>query len=190
MRPLENEIRRTLIPALVGRQVSDEEREISALPVRFGGLGIKKPEDDCDHEYHASKEITKELKEAIILQAVEFKNLPALEQRKKKVSEAREEILKAKFNNIIETCNGITKRSLLAAKEKGASSWLTCLPLQKLGYVLNKQEFRDSMALRYNWAVPDMPRVCGCGKPSNIDHLLSCHLGGYTNMRHNRLNCA
>ena len=187
MVPLENVIRRTLIPALVGRQVSDEEREITALPVRYGGLGIKKPEDDCDHEYQASKEITRELKDAIILQAVDFKDLPTLEKRKKEVSAAREEMLKEKFNNITATCNGITKRSLLAAKEKGASSWLTCLPLQKLGYVLNKQEFRDCMALRYNWAVPDMPRVCGCGKPSNIDHLLSCHLGGYTNMRHNRL---
>ena len=36
--------------------------------VRYGGLGIKKPEDDCDHEYQASKEITRELKDAIILQ--------------------------------------------------------------------------------------------------------------------------
>ena len=33
MVPLENVMRRTLIPALVGRQVSDEEREITALPV-------------------------------------------------------------------------------------------------------------------------------------------------------------
>ena len=72
MTPLENEIRRTLIPALVGRQVSDEERQITALPVRFGGLGIKKPEDDCDAEYKASKKITEELKEAIIIQAVNF----------------------------------------------------------------------------------------------------------------------
>ena len=31
--------------------MSDEEREITALPVRYGGLGIKKSEDDCDHEY-------------------------------------------------------------------------------------------------------------------------------------------
>ena len=48
--------------ALVGRQVSGEEREITALPVRYGGLGIKKPEDDCDPEYQASKEIAKALK--------------------------------------------------------------------------------------------------------------------------------
>ena len=111
MTPLENEIRRTLIPALVGRQVSDEERQITALPVRFGGLGIKKPEDDCDAEYKASKKITEELKEAIIIQAVNFnfKNISALEKKKKEVSEAREEIFKAKYNNIIETCNGSTK---------------------------------------------------------------------------------
>ena len=84
MRPLEREIRETLIPALVGRQVSNEEREITALPVRYGGLGIKKPGDDCDPEYQASKEITKELKDAIILQAIDFRNLPTLEKRKKR----------------------------------------------------------------------------------------------------------
>ena len=104
--------------------MSDEERQITALPVRFGGLGIKKPEDDCDAEYKASKKIAEELKEAIIIEAVNFnfKNISALEKKKKEVSEAREEIFKAKYNNIIETCNGSTKRSLLAAKEKGASS--------------------------------------------------------------------
>ena len=37
--PLENVIREKLIPALVGRSVSDLERRILALPVRFGGTG-------------------------------------------------------------------------------------------------------------------------------------------------------
>ena len=41
--PLENSIREKLIPAIVGRSVSDVERRILALPVRFGGLGIQNP---------------------------------------------------------------------------------------------------------------------------------------------------
>ena len=35
------------------------------------------------------------------------------------------------------------------ASEKGASCWLTSLPLQRYGFVLNKQQFHDSICLRY-----------------------------------------
>ena len=38
--PLENTIRDQLIPALVGREVSDAERQILSLPLRHGGLGL------------------------------------------------------------------------------------------------------------------------------------------------------
>ena len=61
------------------------------------------------------------------------------------------------------------------AKEKDASSWLTTLPLDWLGYTLNRQEFRDSIALRYKV----MLAHCGCGNEDNIDHSLSCKKGGY-----------
>jgi hypothetical protein len=35
------------------------------------------------------------------------------------------------------------RRYLQTAAEKGASSWLAVLPLQNLGYFLNKKEFQD-----------------------------------------------
>ena len=54
-RPLENVIRDTLIPAVVGRQVSDLERRLLALPTRFGGLGIQNPMETADIEYKASQ---------------------------------------------------------------------------------------------------------------------------------------
>ena len=38
--PLENAIRDQLIPALVGREVGDAERQILALPLSNGGLGL------------------------------------------------------------------------------------------------------------------------------------------------------
>ena len=42
-----------------------------------------------------------------------------------------------------------TKRLLLVSCEKGTSSLLSALPVKKRGYVLNKQEFRDALCLRY-----------------------------------------
>ena len=38
--PLEDAIREKLIPAIIGRSISNIERRILALPIRMGGLGI------------------------------------------------------------------------------------------------------------------------------------------------------
>ena len=50
-----------------------------------------------------------------------------------------------------------TKRALDLAADKGSSTWLTVLPLQDLGFNLNKREFRDAVKLRYDWPVDDIP---------------------------------
>ena len=43
------------------------------------------------------------------------------------------------------------------ASEKGASSWLTTLPIKDLGFRLNKQHFVDAICLRYNLRLKDVP---------------------------------
>jgi len=35
------------------------------------------------------------------------------------------------------------------AMEKGASSWLSALPIKAIGYALNKQEFTNAICMRY-----------------------------------------
>ena len=79
------------------------------------------------------------------------------------------------------------RRNLELAGEKGAGAWLTALPLQSMGYTLNKQEFRDAVCLRYGWKIPNTPSFCGCGKKNSVDHTLNCKLGGYVTMRHNNI---
>ena len=83
--------------------------------------------------------------------------------------------------------NRSNQRELENAQQKGASNWLTTLPLSWFGYVLNKQEFRDSIALRYNWQIDNIPKHCRCGSPNDINQCLTCKLGGYQYviMRHN-----
>jgi len=49
--PLKNAIRDQLILALVGRAVSDAERQILALPLRHGGLGLTDPRETAKIEY-------------------------------------------------------------------------------------------------------------------------------------------
>ena len=56
------------------------------------------------------------------------------------------------------------------AAEKGSSAWLTVLPLQDLGFNLNKREFRDAIKLRYDWPVEEIPSTCACGEAFTVDH--------------------
>ena len=66
------------------------------------------------------------------------------------------------------------RRYLETSQEKGASSWLSALPIKRLGYGLNKQDFRDAVSLRYGWKIKGVPNIC-CGKQYDIDHALVCH---------------
>ena len=54
LQPLERAISDLLIPSPIGRTSSEAERDLVALPVRMGGLGLIDPSDSADAEYSAS----------------------------------------------------------------------------------------------------------------------------------------
>jgi hypothetical protein len=110
-----------------------------------------------------------------------------LKETKAKVQIEKENNLKEKALQISETLSDRERRAFLTAQEKGASSWLSALPIKSLGYSLNKQEFRDAVCLRYGWKVKDTPNHCVCGENNSVDHALVCKTGGYVAMRHNAL---
>ena len=60
------------------------------------------------------------------------------------------------------------------ATEKGASSWLTILPLTAHGFTLHKGAFRDGLCLRSGLRPPSIPDSCVCGKSFTVEHALSC----------------
>ena len=72
-----------------------------------------------------------------------------------------------------------TLRAVDLATQKGASSWLTVLPIRDMNFDLNKSEFRDAVELRYDWEVPDLPSVCVCGGHFNLNHAMICKRGGF-----------
>ena len=78
-----------------------------------------------------------------------------------------------------------SRRAAKLSSEKGASSWLTALPLDRHGFRLHKGAFRDALSLRYNWAPSRLPSTCVCGKHFSVAYALSCGTGGYAIMRHN-----
>ena len=71
-----------------------------------------------------------------------------------------------------------TQRAVDLACEKGASNWLTVIPLKDMDFDLNKREFRDTVRLRYDWPIPDNPSVCVYGSLFTLDHAMICLRGG------------
>ena len=74
------------------------------------------------------------------------------------------------------------------AREIGSSNWLSALPLEEFGFNLNKQEFKDSLALRYGLHIFGLPDYCVCGAHFSIDHAMICKRGGFISIRHNEIN--
>ena len=70
--PLKNAIRDQLIPALVGWEVSDAEKQILALPFRHWGLGLKDPRETAKTEYEHSTQITDKLTAKIYTQKLDL----------------------------------------------------------------------------------------------------------------------
>ena len=68
LQPLEKIIREEFIPKVISCPVNDYLRDMIALPVRMGGLGIINPVDVADMEYRNSTRLTSPLTNQIIEQ--------------------------------------------------------------------------------------------------------------------------
>ena len=79
------------------------------------------------------------------------------------------------------------QRAMDVSSEKGASSWLTTLPIAEHGFALHKGAFRDALCLRYGWRPSHLPSNCTCGKQLTVEHALSCSRGGFPSIRHNEV---
>ena len=187
--PLEEAIREKLIPSIIGRKVTDLERAVISLPVRMGGLGIQNPIQTADTEFRNSVFVTTNLTALIKRQETDLSNYnrDTIKLSMSQVKAEKEEALLGQLSDLKGLVTEKMNRSIDLACEKGSGAWLSALPLQSLGYTLNKQEFRDSICLRYGWRIPNTPFHCGCKEKNSVDHTLNCKLGGYVTMRHNNV---
>ena len=188
-KPLEDVIRYSLIPSIIGRECSELERKIISPPTRLGGLNIQNPIETADAEFRRSVKATSALTSSIVNQQFieEEPHDQVTSKQLREIKSEKQKEYKEKFESIYAQCDNDTKRCLDLAQEKGSSLWLATLPIASLGYTLNKQEFLDSIAMRYNWEIRNVASFCECGKKNSINHALTCPRGGYTIMRHNEV---
>ena len=187
---LETVIRTKLLPKLTGREPpSDQERDLLGLPARLGGLGFRNPVDVADDEYHASKEVTKPLSNLIESQCPSYplETLEVQMSAKEAIKERKRSRLKDEAVHLRDSLSLSLQLVMDLAREKGASTWLTVLPIEEHGFTLHKQAFRDAVSLRYGWTPAHIPTNCPCGQAFSVHHALSRPKGGYPSIRHNEI---
>ena len=182
-------IRTRLLPAWTGRvPPSDPVCELFTLPARLGELGIIfNPASRSSKEFLASVSISAPLSYLIESQQSNYLWEVVEAQMNAKQSVRHQKSQDSKFAAaLIKFALSVSlKHAVDLAQEKGASSWLTSLPLDEFGFSLSKWAFRDALALRYGWQPSNIPNYCDCGTHFSVEHSLSCPKGAFPHIRHN-----
>ena len=190
LQPLDNIIRTKLAPAITGRPPhTDAERDLLALPARLGGIALVNPTKVSDAEFSASVRITKSLKDAILQMNPQYIHDVISNQLK-----AKADVHKLKWQQEISAATDLKqalssslKRAMDLAQEKGASSWLTSLPIKEFGFSLHKGAFHDALTLRYDWLPSRTPLNCACGTKFMVEHALSSPKSDFPSIRYNEV---
>ena len=153
--PLEDAIHQVFIPSLTGRPpCSKLIRDLLALPVRLGGLGLTNPTVICDDNFQASVKLTAPLVAVIATQDQTLEIDPNdIFVAKTEIRASNRQHSEDRANVIYSQLTPEMKRCVDLTKERGSSSWLSVLPLSEQGFHLHKGEFRDALCLRYGWSL-------------------------------------
>ena len=128
LQPLEERIRSKLIPSLIGDAMppSDTERDLWALPTRYGGMGIENPMREASHKRQESLETIEQLNNLIKSSDRDSK---VCEQDQKNlkagVRKTREARKKTEAQRIRAALPPEMQRAMDVAQERGAAAVLS-----------------------------------------------------------------
>ena len=158
-------VSKKLIPAITGGiQPNETERKLYSLPPSLGGLGIPIFSEQADIEFANSKALTEQLQQNISSQDpsnnIDKDEIKKIKNRIKAVKKSRNlQLLEAVRGSFSEEKNKLLDISC----EKGASLWLTTLPIKDEGFQIDKQSFWDLLKIRFGYQLTRLPNVCACG---------------------------
>ena len=190
LKPVENAIRQLFLPSLTGQNAfNDADRDLMALPVRLGGIGIIDPCRQSTANNNASEKITASLVALILQQSHTYSSETKAEQlrARKDTRTLRRQQEATAAAELKDKLPSNLQKALTVSAEKGASSWLSTLPIEDHGFTLHKGAFRDALCLRYGWRPTHLPSHCICGRQFTVEHALNCPRGGFPSIRHNEI---
>ena len=140
----------------------------------------------CESECIASRMISEPLVKLIVTQyEYPYQSMSGDQLRAKSTvcQQRRQQAVQAAEN--LKPSHPIPEMDL--ANEKGASNWLTSLPIEGFGFCLHKGAFTNALALGYGWTPSQIPMNCACGNTFSVNHALSCPRGGFPTIHHNEI---
>ena len=185
--PVHEALNEILLPQLFGQEelLSSELCELVTLTPAQGGLGVPNLKIEAPQQYAASKLFTKQHVDSIKCQSASMEpSEQSIDDLKKIQQTIRTETAKSRMDSIDASLSSDLLCLVMQSRDKGASSWLNAVPVKDQGLALNKQEFRDSLRMRYNLPLHDLPSQCACGERFNINHALTFKKGGFVAQRH------
>ena len=184
---VDEKVEKTLLPSILDEKITPIERELYSLPTRLGGLGIPFYAEKAKHDFESSTKIARTLTDVIIEQGENLPSPTATNEIRAEVDKRNQTRVDDAAKTLESKLPDVTKRAVEQAQLKGASSWLNVLPVEEHGFTLNKGEFRDAIAFRYNKRLRGLPSHCPCGQKYDTTHALNCKRGGFVTMRHNMI---
>ena len=121
LQPLERAISDVLIPALIKRNCSEAERDLVALPVRMGGLGLINRSGSADA---ATIRVSAPLVSKIEAQSHETPEEAEVQRLVYATRKEKDDGLKEELEKVKAMLPDKTQRAVDLACEKSASSWL------------------------------------------------------------------
>ena len=128
LEPLENAISKVLIPAITEHRCTPLDRDILALPVRLGGLGMTNPCLDANLEQSSSFKVTIPLVQQTVAQSHQMPDDSLVKPLQQAMRSERATVLHDRAEYIRGVAPQKVQRALDLAAEKGSSVWLTVLP--------------------------------------------------------------
>ena len=190
--PVDNLLTDQFIPKLFGSNMAlDEYRDVLSLKPNDGGLGLTILSQEAEEQHESSKKITQLHVDSIVQQEDTMishnQGGGTIEDLKRQNAKLKDQTKKHRMEAIDQYLPDHTEPHVQQARDKGASNWLNALPIQEQQFLLNKEEFRDALRLRYNLPLDNLPSTCPCGDPFNVEHALICRKGGLIHQRHDNI---
>ena len=199
---------RSCLEAITNCRLDDQAFCQASLPVKLGGLGIRRVVDICLPAFIASSfkaaGITAHLLpdehsapyDALLSEAVtKWKTLDSRLSEPAVAVRAIQKnwdlpIAQLRLNNLIdEASSAVTRSRLLAVSAPGAGSWLEAVPIPSLGLKLDNESLRISVSLRLGVKL-NLPYDCVCGAAvdDSATHGLDCRKAIGKHSRHSEVN--
>lgn len=191
---LDNILRSTL-KSVLNIQLPEQAWQQASLPIKLGGIGVRKPSDLVTSTYISSFKTVNELAnldDSYFKQALEIWSLQSSNRQPPQSNKQKEWdsiIAQSRLTQLIESATPSERCRLVSASDPYSGDWLQCLPNRQMGLHMQDDDFRCSLCFRLGLQVFE-PHKCKCGEEVDAlgRHGFVCRRNNGRILRHSMAN--